>query len=96
MAMAYKSYEHKIDGLPGQDIEVAQPFYFAEDAKGNPFPTNPSEVHAPPVRWTAYIFTPTDRRESMRHAMVLLPGEHGFPPPGVITEARFQLFGQAE
>ena len=95
MGDPYKSYKSTIVGNPDMTIQISPPAYFAQDHEGNPFPTNPSEVGSSKVVWTAYIFSTTDRRETQRHTIVMLTGEHGYPSEPVITEARMQLFGAA-
>ncbi len=94
MPLSYVTYRHKIDGSPDQTMQVAPPCYFAQDAEGNPIPTNPTMVGSASVEWTAYIFSTTDQRETMiRSTVVLINGEHGYPSGSVIDEARIELFG---
>lgn len=95
MGDPYKSYKSTIVDNPDMTIQISPPTYFAQDADGNPIRTNPSYVNHPKVVWTAYIFSTTDRRETQRHTIVMLTGEHGYPGDSVIQEARMQLFGAA-
>ena len=95
MGDPYKSYKSTIVDNPDMTIQISPPEYFAQDNEGNPIRTNPSEVGMPPVMWTAYIFSTTDRRETLRHTIVMLTGEHGYPTGPVINEGRMQLFGAA-